>query len=118
MPNEVEFEPAAEQPPEQPSPDAQREVEQFKHGVKPNTAVIPLWKNGHISFNPESSVSVFALIALCLLLLTVLIQTFIGIWVAHTADWMASLATALGHAITGVVGAIVGSSVAKKDKSE
>lgn len=118
MPDDVEFEPAEESPPEEPTPIAERELAQFKGELKPNTAVIPLWKHGHISFNPESSVSVFALIALCLLLLTVLLQTFIGIWIAKDADWMTTMANALGHAITGVVGAIVGSSVAKKAKSD
>ncbi|MGI0527310.1 hypothetical protein [Rhizobium giardinii] len=113
MSDEIEFE--IEEAPEGPlSAMAEQEAQQFqKQPPKPNTAILPLWKNGHLSFNPESSVSIFALIALVLLLLTVLISTLIGIWVGDT-QWMAALATALGHAVTGVVGAIVGSSVAKK----
>jgi hypothetical protein len=114
MVDDVEFE--AEEAPEGPlSSRAKEEVQQFQRQLpKPNTAVIPLWKNGHLSFNPESSVSIFALIALVLLLVTVLLSTAIGIGVGDT-QWMAALANALGHAITGVVGAIVGASVVKKD---
>ncbi|MEY9717908.1 hypothetical protein ABIA22_000398 [Sinorhizobium fredii] len=117
MADEFEFEPE-EAPPGPPSTRAEDEVKQFgSQPPKPNTVIIPLWKNGHLSFNPESSVSVFALMALVLLLVTVLISTTIGIWVGDV-EWMSSLANALGHAITGVVGAIVGSSVGKKDGSE
>ncbi|KPH09111.1 hypothetical protein CO657_19805 [Rhizobium acidisoli] len=113
MSDDIEFE--VEEAPAGPlSARAEQEAQQFqRQPPKPNTAMIPLWKNGHLAFNPESSVSIFALIALVLLLLTVLISTFVGIWVGDT-QWMAALANALGHAVTGVVGAIVGSSVAKK----
>lgn len=96
---------------------AELEVKTFgRKGPKENAVVIPLWKGGYISFNPKDSVSIFALLALVLLLIVGCVVTAIGIWVGN-ASWMDTLTTALGHAITGVVGAIVGSA-ASKDKSD
>ena len=74
--------------------------------------MIRLWRGGYISFNPEDSVPIFAFLALILLLGVVIITVIAGIWISETG-WMDRLTTALGHAITAVIGAIVGSSAAK-----
>ncbi|WP_394154425.1 hypothetical protein [Loktanella salsilacus] len=91
---------------------AEKEAEQFGKKPEKNTVVIPLWKGGYVSFNPNESVPIFALLALILLLGVVILLSFIGIWLTESS-WVESLATALGHAITGVVGAIVGSAATK-----
>jgi len=96
---------------------AEQEEETFAHAAEKNaeknTAVIPLWKGGYISFNPEDSVSVFALLALILLVFGCVAVTFIGILLGDPA-WLEPLTTALGYAITGVVGAILGSAATNK----
>lgn len=85
-------------------------------GQKENAVCIPLWRGGYINFNPKDSVSIFALLSLVLLLSVAILITIFGIWIsADATEWMTSLVVALGHAITGVVGAIVGSAAAKKD---
>lgn len=85
---------------------------------KPNSIYIPLWNGGRISFDPEGSVSIFAAIALLLLLMFSVLIAIAGIFVSGDSAWLNTIFTALGHAITGVVGAIVGSSVAKSNKSD
>ena len=96
---------------------AELEVKTFgRRGPKENAVVIPLWKGGYISFNPKDSVSIFALLALVLLLVVSFLVTLIGLGIGDVG-WMETLTVALGHAITGVVGAIVGSA-ASKDKSD
>lgn len=103
-----------EEPPSSaPSDLAKKELEAFgtSANIKPNSIIIPLWGTGHISFNPDGSVSIFAAISLLLLLIFAVLMALVGIW-AGEANWLNTIFTALGHAITGVVGAIVGSSVA------
>jgi len=56
--------------------------------------VLSLCKHGHISFNPDSSVSVFALLALVLLLVCALCLSFIGMGVGPDSDWFERIATA------------------------
>jgi hypothetical protein len=51
-------------------------------------------------------------------LITCLIVMFIGIWTPHDAVWMDKITTALGYAITGIIGAMVGSSAAAEDKDK
>lgn len=98
----------------EPSDLALKEKALFKESaVKPNTIVIPLGKTGHISFNPPNSTSIFAVIALFVLLITTIIISFFGIWFSDVT-WADTLMGGLGHAITAVVGAIVGASVASK----
>jgi len=92
---------------------AKQEQELFGKNPQKNTVVIPLWHGGYISFNPKDSVSIFAILALVLLVLSVVITTFVGIF-AGDVSWLNTIFTAIGHAITGVVGAIVGSAASKK----
>lgn len=110
--DEVEFEP--ESGSAAPNDLSDKEVRQFSGGkIKPNTFVLPLWKGGHVSFNPESSVSIFALISLFFLLVCLILVALVGAIVGN-ASWLDNIMTALGHAIAAVVGAIVGSSAIKK----
>lgn len=99
-----------------PSPQAQHEEKVFgKQPPKPNTVLIKLWGGGHVSFNPESSVPIFAVMALVLLLISVPIVVLVGLAGGDTT-WMNSIMTAIGHAITAVIGAIVGSAIKGKEK--
>lgn len=93
---------------------AELEVKTFgRKGPKDNAVVIPLWKGGYISFNPKDSVAIFALLALVLLLVVGVLVTLVGLGIGDVG-WMETLTNALGHAITGVVGAIVGSAATKE----
>ena len=92
---------------------ASREVGQFGRAQKSNTVVLNLGRGSYVSFNPESSVPIFGFLALVFLLLVVVLVTLLGIFIP-VSPWMERFATALGHAITGVVGAIVGSATAKR----
>lgn len=111
---DTEFEAEAEQPPPTTYDDmAEREQAAFEGGRAPNTAKIPLWKNGFINFNPGSHVSVFALISLVLLLVAFVLIALIGIFIPD-GSWLERATSALGYGITAVIGAIVGSAASRR----
>jgi hypothetical protein len=88
------------------------EVQQFGKGsVEPNSAHLPLWKNGYINFTPENSVAMFALLALGIVSVLCIILGMIAVFSSNSI-WSDKIFTALGSAITTIVGAIIGASVA------
>jgi hypothetical protein len=107
------------EPPAVPSEKARSEESVFS-GAEPkeNSVIIKLWGGGHLSFNPNNHTSIFSLIALMAVLLTCLIVSLIGILTSHDAVWLDKIATALGYGITGIIGAMVGSSAASKEKEK
>jgi len=116
MADDVEFEPEA--PPESSSPSdvTQKELSQFnKREPKPNSALVPLWRNGHLTFNPENSVAIFALLTLIGLLTVLVIVSIVGAFVGDAA-WLDTIMGALGHGISLVIGAIVGGAVVKANE--
>ena len=72
------------------------------------------WKGGHITFNPNSYVPIFSLVALVLLLFTTLLVLLIGIWTPPGAEWLDKITSALGYGVTGIIGAMVGSAASSK----
>jgi roadblock/LC7 domain-containing protein len=113
-----DFELKAEKRPEAADGDlARKEQALFSKKLIPNTIHIPLWKSGYLAFNPDNHVPIFALMALIVLSALAVVMAVVGIWVAVDAVWMDRIFTALGHAITAIVGAMVGAAITTK-KSE
>lgn len=114
MSDDVDFDPVVEEPPKSPSKRAIDEERSLGAPImKPNTIVLPMWRKGHVSFEPESGVQIFAILALVMVLLTMALLGLIGIFVDGAATWLDKAFTALGNVISAVVGAMVGSSVSK-----
>src|SRR5262245_18566218 len=89
------------------SPTVQAEVQQFAVTATPNTVFLSFGRLGHISWHSESSTAVLGLIVLLVLcLLITLSALFTG-----DRSWLPVIIQALGSAIVGVAGAIVGASV-------
>jgi hypothetical protein len=82
----------------------------------PNSVIIKLWGGGQLCFTPNNHTSIFSLIALFAILVTILIVLFIGIWTPPGAVWMDKISSALGFGITGIIGAMVGSAATAKTK--
>jgi hypothetical protein len=98
-------------PPKQVSDIAKREQAVIEAPpVAPNSVLIKLWGGGHISFAPDSSATMFAIIALILLLIAILLFSCIGLFVQPTATWADKLSGSLGNGISAIVGAIFGAS--------
>ena len=95
----------------------QNEVEQFRKGSgEANSAHFTLWKGAYINFTPENSVAMFALIALGVISVLCIILGIIAIFSGNSV-WADKIFTSLGSAITTIVGAIIGASVAgRKNK--
>jgi len=117
MPDDIEFEPEAPPDSSAPTEEARKELLQFNSKEpKPNSALIPLWKNGHLTFNPENSVAIFALVTFFGLLVALIMVSIIGAFVAQDASWLDTIMGALGHGISLVIGAIVGGAVVKSNE--
>jgi hypothetical protein len=88
------------------------------HSTPPNSFHFNFGRWGHISWHSESSAAVLSLLMFFLLCATTLI---VAIVVSFSSDkaWASSFLQVLGHAITAVVGAVVGagaSSVTRRRK--
>lgn len=113
----IEFSPEDAPVSDQASETALKEQKVIESGIRPpNSISIPLWKNGHLTFNPNSYVPIFSLVALILLLVTILAVLVIGIWTPSDAEWMDKITSALGYGVTGIIGAMVGSAASSKKK--
>jgi|GEM_PF-6147845 len=93
---------------------AKKEQKIFSSPIKPNTIIIPLWKSGHVSFNPDSSVHIFAVIALVIIMTGLVILSIIGPFLSASLKWLEIIMTAGGHAITAIVGALIGATIKPK----
>ena len=114
--DDVIFEPEGGEPPSVPSDKTQGEIASFGKGEpKSNTMYVQLWGKGYLSFNPDNSVSVFALISLVLLLVVLIIVSIVGAFV-DDPTWLEKLVTGLSLAISAVIGAIVGSASSRAKK--
>ena len=87
---------------------AKKEHEVFSFNIKPNTIIIPLWKRGHISFDPDSGIHIFAVIALILIMVSLIALSIVGYFYSTSLKWLEIIMTAGGHAITAIVGALIG----------
>jgi hypothetical protein len=116
MTDQVQFTPDSNKPPEYASEKARNEQAAFfqEPERKPNSIVIKLWKDGHLTFEPDSGVQIFAILALVLLSLTVVAVSAIGIWTSADATWPEKAMTSIGNAISAIVGAMVGSAVTSR----
>jgi len=94
------------------SPTVQAEVQQFAVTATPNTVFLSFGRLGHISWHSESSTAVLGLIVLLLLCLLTLLITLSALF-AGDKSWLPIIVQALGSAIVGVAGAIVGASVSR-----
>jgi uncharacterized integral membrane protein len=92
------------------SPTVQAEVQQFAVTATPNTVFLSFGRLGHISWHSESSTAVLGLIVLLLLCLLTLLITLSALFTGDRS-WLPIIIQALGSAIAGVAGAIVGASV-------
>ena len=79
------------------------------HPKKPNSVFIPLWKNGYLSWQSESNLSVLALIMLVIIIVATLIVLFCSIFFENV-DVPTMILTALGQALLAIIGAVLGSS--------
>lgn len=114
MTDDIEFEPEKPSSSDGVGERAKREQKFIESPPKPNTVMLKLWKGGHLTFNPETHVPIFAIVALVVLLVSALVIAIVGIWIPANAIWMDKLFTAIGYAITAIVGAIVGAAVSDK----
>lgn len=111
MSDDIEFEiDAAAKGPIVGSDLARKEQAQIEQPPKPNSIVISLWGKSHISFEPENSVQIFAILALVLLAVTCTIVAICSIFAQPNASWPEKALTVLGSVIASIVGAMVGSS--------
>src|ERR1700744_243462 len=111
---EPTFEP--DPPPVAVSPTAADEQKAFGAGAAPpNSLSIFLGRFVQLSWHSESSTAVLALIVLVILCALVLLTIAIAALVAEKT-WVTGLLQALGNAISGVAGAIVGASAAGTKK--
>ena len=92
------------------SPTVQAEAQQFAAAATPNTVLLSFGRLGHISWHSESSTAVLGLIVLLLLCLLTLLITLSALFTGDRS-WLPIIVQALGSAIAGVSGAIVGASV-------
>jgi len=92
------------------SPTVQAEVQQFAVTATPNTVLLSFGRLGHISWHSESSTAVLGLIVLLVLCLLTLLLTLSALFTGDRG-WLPIIIQALGSAIVGVAGAIVGASV-------
>jgi hypothetical protein len=107
---EESFTPDTRPPGAEASPIAKAEEGMFAQSQPaPNTFVLALGRRGHISWHSESSTAVLGLIVLVILCLLVLVLGVIALCVSDKS-WLPVLVQALGTAIVGVSGAIVGAS--------
>lgn len=98
------------------SPTAAAEQKAFGAGpTPPNSLSLFFGKFGQLSWHSDSSTAVLALIVLVILcglvLTTIIVSAFIP-----DKSWLGGLLQALGNAISGVAGAIVGASAAGSKK--
>lgn len=93
----------------EPSELAKKEQEKIEMALKPNSIVLKLWNGGHVSFEPESPVQIFAMLALITLSGTCMVVAIVGIFTPQEAMWPEKAFTVLGGAISAIVGAMVGS---------
>ena len=116
MGDEVVFE--ADKPPTgSPSANAIKEEKSFDAPVpKPNTVRIPLGKTGHITFEPDSAVPIFAIVALMLLILIFLIVVIAALAFNSQAGWIEKAITGLISLMSTIVGAMVGGNVAARTR--
>lgn len=66
---------------------AKQEQALIEQPPKPNSIVIKLWNDSHVSFEPENSVQIFSILALGMLALTCILIGLFGIFVHHQATW-------------------------------
>jgi hypothetical protein len=94
------------------SPTAAAEQKVFGAGAAPpNSLSLYFGKFGHLSWHSDSSTAVLALIVLIILCFLVLATIAISAAITDKS-WLGGLLQALGNAISGVAGAIVGASAA------
>jgi hypothetical protein len=110
--DDPEFEPDKPPAAAEPTPTAKAEVQQFGSPSAPaNSVYLHLGRLGHIAWQSESSTAVLGLIVLLLLCILTLLLVVAALF-ASDRPWLPVILQALGSAIAGVAGAIVGSSVA------